>query len=36
LVYARKPLYNHLDVDVIEVLEYLTNVEILLGDAIES
>lgn len=35
MVYAHKPLYNHLDVDVIEVLEYLTNVEILLGDAID-
>jgi len=34
LVYAHKPLYNHLAIDVIEVLEYVTNVEILLGDAL--
>jgi len=34
LVYAHKPLYNHLGIDVIEVLEYVTNVEILLGDAL--
>ena len=35
MVYAHKPLYNHLGIDVIEVLEYLTNVEILLGNAID-
>ena len=34
MVYAHKPLYNHLGIDVIEVLEYVTNVEILLGDAL--